>query len=164
MADAGAIEELTIAEEDPRFGDALILFDEMAAFTRRLYPEDEELGIFPPTPESMARDGVFVVARLGGRAVGSGGLMPLPPIDGLRAMEVKRMYVREEARGRRIGEQVLRWLEIVARSRGAQKLVLLSGPRQPAALRLYERCGYSRRGAFGSYGENDLSIFFEKTL
>ena len=72
------------------------------------------------------------------------------------------MYVREEARGRRIGEQILRWLEITARARGAQKLVLLSGPRQPAALRLYERCGYSRRGAFGKYGENDLSIFFEK--
>jgi putative acetyltransferase len=165
MADGGAITDgLTLAEEDPREGDARTLFDEMGTFTQRLYPEDEELGIFPPTPESIAREGVFVVARLGGKAAGCGGVMPLAPVDGLRAMEVKRMYVREEARGRRIGEHILRELEAVARARGAQKVLLLSGPRQPSALRLYERCGYSRRAAFGSYGQNALSIFFEKRL
>ena len=50
MADAVPHGLLAIAEEDPRFGDALSLFEEMAAFTQRLYPEDEELGILPPTP------------------------------------------------------------------------------------------------------------------
>lgn len=164
IATPAATDELALREEDPRIGDALILFDEMTAFTQRTYPEDEELGIIPPTPETLAREGVFVVARLGGKAVGSGGLMPLAMVEGLRAMEVKRMYVREEARGRRIAEQILRWLEIIARTRGAQKLVLLCGPRQPEALRLYERCGFSQRSAFGSYSENSLSIFFEKRL
>jgi len=161
---AEACEPLTIGEEDPREGDALLLYNEMQAFTERTYPEDASLGIFPSTPEEVAREGAFVVARLGRRAVGTGALMPLRALEGVTAMEVKRMYVREEARRRRIAEQILRWLEILARVRGAQKLMLLCGPRQPDALRLYGRCGFVKRGAFGSYTENSLSIFFEKTL
>jgi putative acetyltransferase len=163
-AAAAARDELRIAQEDPREGDALILYDEMQAFTDRTYPEDASLGIFPSTPEEVAREGVFVVARLGGKAVGTGALMPLGVVEDRQAMEVKRMYVREEARGRRIAEQILRWLEIIARTRGAQQLMLLCGPRQPEALRLYERCGFVRRSAFGAYTENSLSIFFEKHL
>ena len=163
MALAANMDELTIAAEDPREGDALVLYNEMQVFTDRVYPEDASLGIFPSTQE-VAQDGVFVVARLGKHAVGTGALMPLGLLDGESAMEVKRMYVREEARGRRIAERILRCLEILARTRGAQKLALLCGPRQPGALRLYERCGFVKRGAFGAYTENSLSIFFEKRL
>ena len=155
---------LTIGEEDPREGDALGLYDEMQAFAGLTYPEDASLGIFPSMPDDIAREGVFVMARLDKRAVGTGALMPLGQLDGVAAMEVKRMYVREEARGRRIAEQILRWLEILARARGAKKLALLCGPRQPGALRLYERYGFVKRGAFGAYTENSLSIFFEKHL
>ena len=155
---------LTIGEEDPRTGDAQILYNEMQAFTDLTYPEDASLGIFPSTPEEVADEGVFAVARLDKRAVGTGALMPLGLLDGEAAMEVKRMYVRDEARGRRIAEQILRWLEILARAKGAKKLALLCGPRQPAALRLYERCGFVKRSAFGTYTENSLSIFFEKHL
>ena len=164
MTSAGVTSDtLTIAEEDPRNGEGLALIGEMTAFSRQTYPEDDENGIVLATPEVLAQ-GVFVVARLDGMAVGMGALLVHPPVDGLAAMEVKRMYVREAARGRRIAEQVLRWLEIVARARGVQKLVLLCGPRQPSALRLYERCGYSVRSAFGKYQTHPLSIFFEKRL
>jgi putative acetyltransferase len=163
-AAAAARDELTIAEEDPRLGDSAVLLEEMSKFVEHTYPEDVELGIAPTMPDEIARDGLFVVARLYGKAVGIGALMNHPPVDGVIVMEVKRMYVREEARGRRVAEQILRWLEILARTRGLQKLVLLCGPRQPGALRLYERCGYSVRSAFGKYQTNPLSIFFEKRL
>jgi putative acetyltransferase len=29
---------------------------------------------------------------------------------------------------------------------------------------LYERCGYTRRGAFGGYPDNGLSLFMSKVL
>ena len=164
MAGAPAMNNtLAIAEEDPRSGESLVLIDEMTAFSRQTYPEDDENGIVLATPEELAK-GVFVVARLDGAAVGIGALLAHPPVDGLAAMEVKRMFVREQVRGRRIAEQVLRWLEIIARTRGVQKLVLLCGPRQPAALRLYERCGYTVRSAYGKYQTHPLSIFLEKRL
>lgn len=157
-------DDVMLAVEDPRLPDSLALFDEMSAFVLATYPEDEENGIVPTTTRELAEHGVLVLARVNGVAAGSGALMTHEPIDGLRALEVKRMLVRPEFRGRGISKLVLRRLEAIARERGAQKLVLMCGPRQPEALRLYEACGYSLRGAYGKHVEHPLSIFFEKTL
>jgi putative acetyltransferase len=156
--------EISISEEDPRRGDASALCDEMAEFVLCTYPEDAENGVIPSTREDLATKGMFVVARLDGWAVGTAAVLAHEPVDSLVTMEVKSMYVREKARGRRVAEQMLRWLELMARIRGTQKLVLQCGPRQPEALRLYERCGYSVRSAYGKHNDHPLSIFFEKRL
>lgn len=157
-------DDVTLAVEDPRAADSVALFDEMSAFVLRTYPEDEENGIVPTSTEELARDGVLVIARVDGVAAGSGALMAHELVDGLAALEVKRMLVRPEFRGRGISKLVLLRLEAIARERGTRKLVLMCGPRQPEALRLYETCGYSRRGAYGKHNEHPLSIFFEKHL
>ena len=47
---------------------------------------------------------------------------------------------------------------------GLPALRLETGVRQPAALRLYERAGYARRGPFGGYPDDPLSVFMEKLL
>ena len=157
-------DEVSLAVEDPRAADSVALFDDMSAFVLATYPEDEENGIVPTTTDEMAEHGVLVVARVAGVAAGSGGLMAHEPVDGLSALEVKRMLVRPQFRGRGISKLVLRRLEAIARERGAQKLVLMCGPRQPEALRLYETCGYSQRSAYGKNVDHPLSIFFEKHL
>ena len=154
-------EEVTLAAEDPRAADSLALFDDMSAFVLATYPEDEENGIVPTTTAELAEHGVLVIARVDGVAAGSGGLMAHEQVDGLRVLEVKRMLVRPQFRGRGM---VLQRLEAIARERGAQKLVLMCGPRQPEALRLYETCGYSQRSAYGKNVDHPLSIFFEKLL
>ncbi len=38
------------------------------------------------------------------------------------------------------------------------------GSDQREALRLYERCGYTRRGAVGGYPDNGMSLFIGKAL
>jgi putative acetyltransferase len=156
--------ELTIAAEDPRAPDSIALYDEMSAFVLATYPEDEENGIIPTSTEELAREGVLLVARVDGVAAGSGALMSHPAVDGLKAMEVKRMLVRPAFRGRGVAERMLQQLEAVASGRGAEKLVLMCGPRQPVALRLYERSGYSVRGPYGKWQAHPLSIFMEKPL
>jgi putative acetyltransferase len=40
--------------------------------------------------------------------------------------------------------------------------MLETGIRQPEALGLYERLGFVRRGPFGDYAEDPLSVFMEK--
>jgi len=155
---------VAVAVEDPRAADSLALYDEMSAFVLRTYPEDEENGIVPTTTEELACDGVLVVARVDGMAAGSGALMPHAPVDGVPALEVKRVLVRPDYRGLGVAKLVMRRLETVAAERGARKLVLMCGPRQPEALRLYEQCGYSRRSAYGKHQEHPLSIFFEKLI
>jgi GNAT superfamily N-acetyltransferase len=157
-------DQVTVAVEDPRSPDGMALYDEMSEFVMRTYPEDEENGIVPTTTEELAEHGLLVIARVDGMAAGSGGLMAHEPVDGLATLEVKRVLVRPEFRGWGISKLMLRQLEAIAVERGAQKLVLMCGPRQPEALQLYERNGYSRRSAYGKHVDHPLSIFFEKHL
>jgi putative acetyltransferase len=160
---AGA-DPLTIAAEDPRAPDSIALFDEMSAFILATYPEDEENGIVPTSTDELAREGVLLIARVDGEAAGSGALMSHPPVDGLKVMEVKRMLVRSAFRGRGVAERILGGLEEIAAKRGLQKLVLMCGPRQPAALKLYEKAGYLQRAPYGKWEAHPLSIFMEKRL
>jgi len=109
-------------------------------------------------------DVMFFIARLDGTPVGCGGVA----FDGELA-EVKRMYVRPPARGRGVAQAVLARLEHEARARGIGLLVLETGDAQHAALRFYERAGFTRCPAFGPYADmppNAIahSVFFEKQL
>lgn len=114
-----------------------------------------------PGPKPTAGDmAVFVVAYADGEPVGSGGLRALDATHG----EVKRMYVVPAHRGTGVSTAILRRLEDEARARGWDRLVLETGERQPEAMRLYAREGYSRIPAFGYYVGSDGSICFEKRL
>jgi putative acetyltransferase len=109
----------------------------------------------------------FLVARLDGRIVGCGATrrMPGEPETGGQPYgEVKRMYVDPAVRGQRLAEKVLRTLESRLLSLGLSLATLETGRDQHEAIRLYERCGYTRRGPFAGYPDNGLSVFYEKRL
>ncbi len=104
----------------------------------------------------------FFVARLDGAAVGCGGVALF---DGFA--EVKRMYVREAARGRGVAGAVLARLEAEAQAAGIAVLRLETGDRQLAAMRFYERCAFRRCGGFGDYAVMPpaaiaASVFYQK--
>lgn len=164
IAAAAPSESISVEIEDPRSADSVALYNEMSAFIEATYPEDGENGITQTTTEELAAQGFLAIARVNGAPAGSGALMTHEPVDAMRVFEVKRMLVRPQFRGRGIAKNVLSKIESIARERGAKKLVLMCGPRQPEALRLYETCGYSQRSAYGKHVDHPLSIFFEKTL
>jgi putative acetyltransferase len=106
----------------------------------------------------------FFLARLRGEAVGCGGVALFPDFA-----EVKRMYVREAARGGGVAQALLAHLEKEARGAGCRVLRLETGDRQIAAMRLYTRAGFVRCPAFGTYAAMTpeavaTSVFFEKTI
>ena len=74
------------------------------------------------------------------------------------------MFVRPQARGLGIGRRLLAALEAHAVAAGLTVLRLETGVSQPEALGLYEGTGYKRRGPFGSYTADPLSVFMEKWL
>jgi len=83
-------------------------------------------------------------------------LRPLPdadPPDG-RVGEVKRLYVRPEARGRALGESLVRTLLDAARGAGYRELKLDTLATMTSARRLYERLGF---GACSPYYRNPLA-------
>lgn len=102
----------------------------------------------------------YVVARLDGRAVGCGAILPLAP----RMAEVKRMFVEPEARRLGVALGILQELESIARELNYEIVRLETGSRQPGAIRLYEVAGYQHIERYGRHVDDPLSICFEKHL
>jgi putative acetyltransferase len=147
-----------IALESPEQEEALALLAQSDAYHARLYPADSN-HLLPAV--ELAQDNVrFLVARIGGAAVGCGALL----IGSDGAAEIKRMFVAPAARGRQLGRQILLGLEREAEAVGVRVIRLETGVRQPAALALYRSHGYVERGPFASYRADPLSTFFEKRM
>jgi GNAT superfamily N-acetyltransferase len=96
-------------------------------------------------PKLVGPRGRLVVARLGGRAVGVGGLKP---VDDTTA-EIKRMYVRPEARGRGIGRALLERLLADALAEGYDIARLETLSFMTEAHALYRSLGFHDAPMFG---------------
>lgn len=156
---------LVIRPERADRPEVVALLDALDAYLGSLYaPEDNHI---LDVAALLAPDVDFLVAELDGRLVGCGATrrMPAEPdTAGQPYGEVKRMFVLPAARGRRIAEQVLSTLERRLLAAGLSLATLETGRDQHEAIRLYERCGYTRRGPFAGYPDNGLSVFYEKRL
>ena len=142
--------------------DARMLIEELEAELSGAYAAEQRHGL---SIERVFRPGVlFFIARIEGEPVGCGGIAFE---DGLA--EVKRMYVRPRARGGSVARGILARLEEEARVRGIRRIVLETGDAQLAAIRFYERAGFTRCTAFGDYAAMppraiERSVFFEKSI
>ncbi|PHR14980.1 MAG: GNAT family N-acetyltransferase [Aequorivita sp.] len=92
--------------------------------------------------------------------VGCGALKQFEP----DVMEVKRMYVPVEQRGKGIAVEVLKELEIWAMELGNSRCVLETGIKQPEAISLYKKSGYRFIDNYGQYAGVENSVCFEKLL
>ena len=79
-------------------------------------------------------------------------------------MEIKRMYVSIEMRGKGVAVAVLKDLENWARELGYEKCVLETGDKMPEAIGLYKKSGYKIIKNYGQYENVESSICFEKEL
>lgn len=79
-------------------------------------------------------------------------------------MEVKRMYTLPEFRGKGIALEVLAQLESSAMELGYSKCILETGKKQPEAIQLYTRAGYSNIENYGQYAGVINSVCFGKEL
>jgi putative acetyltransferase len=134
-------------------------------YLRALYPP--EANHILSTEELLAPDVSFFAAWQGDRVIGTGAVRQMAGEreTGAKAYgEVKRMYVDPSLRGRRVGARLVEALEASMRARGLTLALLETGRDQHQAVRLYERCGYRRRGPFGGYPDNGLSLFLAKVL
>jgi putative acetyltransferase len=150
-------EGITIGVERADQPEVEALLQGARALLRGLYPPESchclDLGAYED-PEIT-----LFVARDAGVAVGCGACRLHR--DG--SAEVKSMFVAEDARGRGIGRALLETIEARLRGR-VSALRLETGIKQLAAIRLYESAGFRRRGPFGSYRDDPLSLFMEKPL
>lgn len=81
-----------------------------------------------------------------------------------QTMEIKRMYVAPDYRGKGIASKVLTALEKWAAELGYKRCVLETGTRQSSAIRLYQKSGYQRIPNYGQYAHAENSLCFENKL
>jgi GNAT superfamily N-acetyltransferase len=150
-----------VAPADPQSPEATRLLAELSAELGARY-DDDGAGAFVPADATAPRS-AFLIARVEGRAVGCGAVVPHDPAQPHIA-EIKRMYVAVEERGRGVSTEVLRELEDRARSFGYTAVRLETGLLQPEAIHLYVKAGYTRIARYGTYAKNPMSACFQKTL
>lgn len=80
------------------------------------------------------------------------------------ALEVKRVYVAPAVRGSGVSKVLMAELERVALTQGSARLILQTGDRQPDAVALYEKIGYTRIEIYPPYLDLDFSNCYEKSL
>ncbi len=149
---------LEVRAEAPRQDEVIALLQASDAAAQALYPpESNHLLDIGALEKPEVR---FFVARRVGVAVGCGSVV----LAGDGTAEIKRMFVSEAARGSGAAGAIIAVLEDCARGEGVTALRLETGVHNHAALRLYERQGYRRRGPFADYWDDPLSVFMEKAL
>ncbi|WP_448634745.1 GNAT family N-acetyltransferase [Pedobacter panaciterrae] len=99
-----------------------------------------------------------VIAYDNGKSVGCGAFKPFET----NAVEIKRMYVNEDSRGKRIARQILSELELWAVEIGYDSFVLETGLKQPEAISLYKNMGYEIIPNYGQYQGVENSVCFQK--
>jgi putative acetyltransferase len=150
-------DQLTIAVERAEREDVRALLHTVWSWSVGLYPPESRHGL--DLAAYQRPEVTLFVAREAGAAIGCGAY----ELHGDGSAELKSMFVTPEGRGRGIGRAILAAIEDALRGR-VTTLRLETGVKQPAAIHLYETAGFQRRGPFGKYRDDPLSIFMEKPL
>jgi GNAT superfamily N-acetyltransferase len=101
-----------------------------------------------------------IVAHEKDMAIGCGGIKTYDS----SSMEIKRMYVLPEHRGKGIAVKILSELESWAKELGFSSCILETGFNQPEAIALYKKSGYQIIENYGQYKGVENSICFEKKM
>ncbi|MBV8657699.1 MAG: GNAT family N-acetyltransferase [Burkholderiales bacterium] len=149
---------MTITFESPDQPEVITLIAELDAYQDSLYPPESRHAL--DLASLKQANVLFAVARnTDGQAIGCGAIVLNPEFG-----ELKRMYVSPIARGQGVARRLLQQLESAAIRVGCTQLKLETGPYQPEALALYGAAGYTRRGPFGDYSDDPLSVFMHKRV
>ena len=79
-------------------------------------------------------------------------------------VEIKRMFVKPEYRGLGIATSVLNELEVWAKELNYTACILETGKKQPEAIALYQKGGYSIMASYGQYKNIENSVCMKKEI
>ncbi len=101
-----------------------------------------------------------IVAYVNDTPVGCGAIKKYDD----NCVEVKRMFVKAEYRGKGIAGRILKELEMWAAELNFSKCILETGKVQPEAIHLYQKLGYTITDNYGQYIGVDNSVCMNKEL
>ena len=101
-----------------------------------------------------------LIAEADGIAVGCGGLK----MYSRNAIEIKRLWVDKEYRGKHIATEIMERLEDRAEREGCTRLILQTRPSMEEAISLYTKRGYKQIENYPPYDKLEGAICFEKCI
>ncbi len=101
-----------------------------------------------------------VVAYSGNAAIGCGAIKAYAE----QTAEIKRMFVREENRGKGVAGKILGELETWSRELNFDECILETGFKQPEAITLYKKSGYEVIPNYGQYIGVGNSVCMRKKI
>jgi putative acetyltransferase len=78
--------------------------------------------------------------------------------------EIKRMYVADDSRGKGLSKLILNKLEETAFLMNYKRVILETGLKQPEAIKLYEKSGYTKIETYGKYKDDSNSLCYGKII
>lgn len=149
--------EIQLRRSDPTDPDFEILID---LLDFELWERNPDRQAEYVAHNKLSPDTRTIVASFEGKPVASGAFRKP---DNSTA-EIKRMYVREEYRGRGISKKVLAELEAWAGEEGCSRAILETGMPHFEAISLYKKSGYRIIENYGPYKNLPNSVCMEKML
>lgn len=152
--------------------------DPDAVRLRRAMFDEENLPRYPELGQAIERRGGYaahdasegagalttLIADVDGEPVACVTLRAAGPGVGDHAGELKKVFVRNQARGLGLARTLLAEVEVEARARGLHRLVLHTGRRQPEAMTLYMSSGYRPVPLYPPHVGDALAMCFAKDL
>ncbi|HEX7806012.1 MAG TPA: GNAT family N-acetyltransferase [Cellulomonas sp.] len=152
--------------------------DPDAVRLRRAMFDEENLPRYPELGRAIERMGGYevnddaegagalttLIADVDREPVACVALRTAGPGVGDHTGELKKVFVRGSARGLGLARTLLAEIEVEARARGLDRLVLHTGRRQPEAMTLYLSVGYRPIPPFAPYVGDPIAMCFAKDL
>ncbi|WP_343632742.1 GNAT family N-acetyltransferase [Fluviicola sp.] len=151
------IRDITIKRTDSDNPDFRLLVSEL---DRYLAIRNGEMNDFFASFNKVDQIKHVVLAYENNTVVGCGAMKEYAP----DSMEIKRMFVPLEQRGKGIASAVLKELESWAKELEYRKCILETGNDMKEAIALYQKCKYSVIPNYGQYASVADSVCFEKRI
>ncbi len=146
------------------YRDFLLGFDDsMRSIVDAFYPLEAYTDLMDSLAKKHARPkGIVLLAEQDGAAIGCGMYHPLNN----DACEIKRVFVRDTARGSGAGEALSRALIDQACQDSYKRILLDTNAKFNSARKLYEKLGFEQRGAYSDIPADVLPylVFYELNL
>ena len=157
---AASTSGIEIRERSPAHPDASRLLRAFHAEQVDRYGFADPVDLDPA--EYTPPQGVFAVVYGEGLPVGCGGWRWFDRSS--KTVEIKKVYVIPAGRGHGAGKALLSWLERQAVAGGARRVILETGVRNTAALRLFAAAGYQPADSYVAGRDPEINRAFTRPL
>lgn len=132
---------ITIVPFQPHHAEAFYRLNRAWLDAHDLYEPADEVQLADPHGAVIAVGGAVFIAERDGEVMGTAAVAPHGPGE----VELLKVTVADAARGHGLGQHLVEVCIEHARAMGAHTMMLVSSTRLQAALRLYERMGFTHR-------------------